>query len=88
MDEKKVGIHKISLVERQNLCVTGVMKVNSANNNCVSLKLKEGDLNVLGSNLNITVFGENSIELTGDVDSLKYSKTNKEKTNFFKRIFK
>lgn len=88
MDEQKVGIHKISLTERSNINICGVIKVLSSNPNQIVLNLKETDLVISGTNLSIENFSDGNIFLVGTVDSLKYTKTSKPKENFFKRIFK
>lgn len=84
----KIGLHKLNLVDRQTLNVTGVSKVISSNPNNICLKLKDSDLNIAGTNLNIAQFNDNSIEISGIIDTLKYSKLSSSKTGFFKRIFK
>ncbi len=88
MEEIKVGIHKLSLTERNNINVSGVVKVLSSNNNTIILKLKDTDLTLCGSNLSIENFSDGQININGTLDSLKYSKTTKLKEGFFKRIFK
>lgn len=84
----KTGLHKLNLVDRQTLNVSGVSKVISSNPNSITLKLKDTDFLINGSNLNITHFSDNSIEITGTIDSMKYSKQSQTKTNLFKRVFK
>lgn len=88
MEEIKVGIHKLSLTERNNINASGVVKVLSSNNNTIILKLKDTDLTLCGSNLSIENFSDGQININGTLDSLKYSKTTKLKEGFFKRIFK
>lgn len=88
MDEQKVKIHKISLTERNNINISGVIKVLSSSANQICLNLKETDLVLLGTNLSIESFNDGNIFIVGTLDSLKYSKTSKQKENFFKRIFK
>lgn len=84
----KTGLHKLNLVDRQTLSATGISKVNSSNPNCVSLKLKDTDLLINGTNLNIVHFNDNAIEIVGMIDTIKYSKQSQTKTGLFKRIFK
>jgi len=88
MEEQRVGIHKINLIDRNNLIITGVVKVINSNSSGVILKLKDTDLSIAGVNLTIESFSDGQISLTGTLDSLKYSKSNKIKESFFKRIFK
>lgn len=84
----KTGLHKLNLVDRQTLTISGLSKVISSNATCISVKLKDTDLIITGSNLNISHYNDNSIEITGTVDCLKYTKQSQNKTSFFKRIFK
>ena len=86
--EERVGIHKINLVDRTNIYITGVIKVLSSNNSSIILKLKESDLIINGNNLSIENFSDGNINICGTLDSLKYSKQTKIKENFLKRIFK
>ena len=86
--EEKVGIHKLNLTDRNNINISGVLKVLSSNNNGIILKLKDSNLSLSGSELSIDSFSDGQILITGTLDSLKYSKTSKIKEGFFKRIFK
>ncbi len=88
MDEQKIGSHKVFITDRENINITGVNKVVSSNQNQIVLNLKESDLIVLGTNLSIVEFNDNNIQITGTLDSLKYTKQSKNKESFFKRIFK
>lgn len=88
MEEQKVGIHKLSETERNNINISGVIKVLNSSSNQIVLKLKESNLIIGGSNLSIDSFVDGIILITGILDSLKYSKQSKGKENFLKRIFK
>ena len=88
MEEQKVGIHKLSETERNNINISGVIKVLNSSSNQIVLKLKESNLIIGGSNLSIDSFVDGIILITGILDSLKYSKQSKDKENFLKRIFK
>lgn len=88
MEENKVGIHRINLTERNNITISGVLKVLSSNNAGIILKLKESNLCIGGNELSIDSFNDGQILITGTLDSLKYSKSSKVKEGFFKRIFK
>ena len=84
----KVGLHKVNMIDRNTLNVSGVLKVLSANLNSVCLKLKDTDLIISGAELSINAFSDNNIEIVGIVDCIKYTKTSKGKEKFLKRIFK
>lgn len=88
MEENKVGIHRINLLERNNITISGVIKVLSSNNSGIILKLKDSNLSIGGSELSIDSFNDGQILITGTLDSLKYSKSSKIKEGFLKRIFK
>lgn len=88
MNENKVCLHKLNLVDRNNINLSGVLKVLNSNSNGIILKLKDTNLSLSGSNLSIESFCDNQIFITGTLDQLKYSKTSKIKEGFFKRIFK
>lgn len=87
MEEKKLS-HKLTLLERKTLNITGVEKVISSNPTCITIKLSSTDLEIHGSELAIESFVENSLEINGNIDLIKYTKTSKQKDNLFKRIFK
>ena len=86
--EEKLGLHKINITDRNNILISGVSKVVNSNENCIIVRLKECDLSILGTKLNIENFNENNISIDGVVDSIKYSKPSKEKESIIKRIFK
>jgi len=87
MEEKKL-LHKLSLLERKELTISGAEKVISSNSSCITLKLNSTDLEIHGSDLSIESFVENNIVIKGNLDNIKYTKTSKQKDNLFKRIFK
>lgn len=86
--EEKLGIQKIILIDRKSLNITKVLKVICSNNNTIILKLKDTNLEIYGTELSIDSFSDNNVNITGNIDNLKYSKKFKVKENFFKRIFK
>ena len=89
MEEKdKKLIHKLNLESRKNLEVSGVEKVISSNPSCIYVKLSETNLEVNGTELSIITFVDNKIEIKGNIDCIKYSKTSRKKDCIFKRIFK
>lgn len=88
MEEQKLGLHKINIVDRSAIVITGVKKVISSNQNTVVLKLKDSDLVLTGSNLSMENFIDNTINMTGTIDSIKYTKQSHIKESLFKRIFK
>lgn len=88
MESTNKEFHKIILTNRENLVLTNVDKVVSSNVNNICVQLKDSDLIIAGSNLCIDNFNEKTINITGIIDCLKYTKLGKKKEGFFKRIFK
>ncbi len=80
--------HNLTLINRNNLSVTGVDKVISVKPDLLQLKTTSGDMIVNGENIEVTKLDleQHTINLTGTFDSIKYSENNK--TPLFKKIFK
>lgn len=80
---------KLTLINEKNLTVTNVSKIIEAKPNLVLINLKNKELAITGSNLEIkkldTVSG--FLEVEGEVTQLKYSSI-KNPTTFLKKIFK
>ena len=79
--------HSINLENRSHAALTGVEKVVSSNENCITLLTSGGELVIFGANLKINKFDNVSGQLSfeGTVNKLQYS-AGKEK--LIKRIFK
>lgn len=78
---------KLELTARERLVITGVEEIISSTNVQVQIKTLCGSLTVTGSDLKIDnfVIGDKNLELTGNIDELKFGKTKK---SFLKRILK
>ena len=87
MEEKNL-LHKISMLDRKQLNISGVLKVLSSNPSCIVLKLSNTDIEIHGNELTLESFNENNIEIKGNIDLIKYSKNFKVKESLFKRVFK
>ncbi len=87
MDEQKPLKHTLNLIERESLTITGVVKILSSSLNQIVLKLSSTDLTIIGTNLSLENFNDNEVLIKGMIDQIKYSKSNKTKQSFFKRIF-
>lgn len=89
MDEK-IKNHKLLCLNRNELSVTGVSKVNSATEKQINLVINNEQLIIFGMNLHVNKLDieQGIVEIVGTVDSIKYSKSNAIKEGFFKRIFK
>ena len=83
--ENNITNENISLINRKNLKMTGILEIISSSENGIYLKVKDNNLTILGNNIHITKLDiENKIlEAEGVFESFKYGKS-----NIFKRIFK
>jgi len=85
----KMREHKLTLINRENLSITGLESVVSVNADMLVLKLSGEMLSITGTELHITKLDveQGMIELEGIVDSIKYS-TSQQKLSLLKRLFK
>lgn len=91
MDNNSVNLgQRLTLSNRQELCVNNVNKILSSNENTVTFSTSMGDMEVNGSKLNIVELNSSSKNLTicGTIDCVKYSKAKEQKKSLLKRIFK
>jgi len=93
MIETREKKHKIILIARNNLEVTGVLSVESFDNQEVILQTDYGLLGIRGSKLNIKNLDlENGeVLVDGDIIDISYldlSPDKAEKRGFFSRLFK
>lgn len=79
--------HSISLTNRQNITLTGVIEVVSATEAIVILKTTCGPLTITGSSLKIENLNNSTKELSlkGEATEIKYAKGKK---SFLKKMFK
>lgn len=80
--------HTLTLVNRNQLTITGVDKVVSVKPDLLQVKTSAGDMVVAGQNIEVTKLDleQHSLSLNGKFDSIKYS--NVDKTPLLKKIFK
>ena len=88
MAEQKVFPHRLSLNERKDLTVTGVMEVVSFDEEAVILKTSLGTLNVHGQQLQLKTLSTNGgqVEVSGKVDAMIYQQ-NKPEGGWLRRMF-
>jgi len=93
MDEKKVVKQKpqtVLLENREKMCVTGVIDVESFNEECVIIHTEVGGLAIHGEGLHISKLnldiGELNIE--GYICSMEYSDVQSSRGGFFSRLFR
>ena len=92
-EEKKVfkTPHNIIIESRKNVTVTGVMDIDSFDEESVILFTELGELSIRGANLHINKIDINSGDLTmeGEIESLSYSEAQPQKgTGFFSKLFR
>ncbi|MDP4095040.1 MAG: sporulation protein YabP [Bacillota bacterium] len=95
IDEKKIPKPKIQnliLENREKLSVSGVVDVESFNDECIIVDTELGLLVVRGYNLHINKLNLDSSELAveGDILSCEYSEKEgtKSRSGFFSKMFK
>lgn len=84
--------HSISIVERQNISINGVTKINSFDNEEFLLETTAGPLGIKGRELEIIKLDtyEGSIVIRGVVDGFSYleSANSKKESGMLARLFK
>lgn len=80
--------HSITLTNRKKLVMTGIVEVESSNDNCIKLSTKMGKLGIYGSDLSIEVINTDNgdFSLNGTVKKIEY-KTSGD-TGKFSSLFK
>ncbi|MFW5799791.1 MAG: YabP/YqfC family sporulation protein [Spirochaetota bacterium] len=80
-------VHTLTISKK--ITITGVINVESFDEETVLVELSDNLLTLIGNNFLIDNFSqeEGTLSLTGEVKEIKYSKT-REKIGFFKRILK
>lgn len=93
MEQKQeVGVHKLSLIGRKTLALTGVKEVVSFDAREVILDTVQGVLMLRGDEMNVTrlLVEKGEMDLEGRIDSLTYTergKGAKRSESFAKRLF-
>ena len=90
-DKKALSVpHCVSLEQRQKMVLSGVVDVDSFDEECIAVVTEIGKLTVRGENLHIgslsTDTGDMSIE--GRVDAFMYSDEAPRPSGFFTRVFR
>ena len=80
--------HSITLTNRKKLNITGVIEVESSNDNYVKLSTKMGKLTIIGSDLSIEVINTDNgdFSLSGAIRKIEYK--NSGNTGKFSSLFK
>lgn len=80
----------IILSNKKNLSVTGTNKIISLKPELIQLNTNFGGIIIIGENLELIKLDNNTTraEINGNIMGIKYINQNKEKENFFRKIFK
>lgn len=65
--------HSLSLRERTDLAVTGVLEVVSFDDSCVVLKTSLGTLAVQGQQLQLKTLEQGNVSVEGEIGALHYA---------------
>jgi sporulation protein YabP len=91
-DEKRVfkTAHNIIMESRKNLTVSGVMDVDSFDEESVIVFTEQGELTIRGHNLHINKIDVDAGDLSmeGEIDSLSYSEGQPQKGGFFAKLLR
>lgn len=90
-EKKEVKLqHNIILQNRKTLIVSGVVDVDSFDEQCVIIFTDVGELIIKGVNLHINKLSIETGELSldGEIDSLTYSNTPQQTGGFFSRLLR
>lgn len=82
--------HKVALVDRRHLEITGVEEVESFDENTISMATCQGDLVVRGEELHIETLSLDggALRVEGVVESLTYEDTPEDKGGLWSRLFR
>ena len=82
--------HNLILKERKSLNISGVLDVDSFDDNAVVAYTDLGELTIKGSNLHINKINLDSgdLELDGEVYSLEYAEDRPAERGFFSKLFR
>lgn len=93
MSEEKKNVklsHNLILKERKSLNISGVLDVDSFDDNAVVAYTDLGELTIKGSNLHISKINLDSgdLELDGEVYALEYAEDRPAEKGFFSKLFR
>ena len=91
MDKETIS-HSINIVERKNIALTGVKKIDSFNSNEFLLDSNMGYITLKGSNLEIVKLDtfQGNVSIKGTINSISYSDkyTKSKEESVFNKLFK
>ena len=82
--------HNIIMESRRSLTITGVMDIDSFDEQTVSVFTDQGELTIKGANLHINKIDVDSGDLVmeGEVDSLTYSENQPQRGGLLAKLFR
>ena len=82
--------HKITLVDRKRLEITGVIEVESFDENAIVMSTSQGDLTVRGEGLHIETLSLDggALKVDGTVESLTYEDSVDDRGSLWSRLFR
>lgn len=82
--------HNIIMENRKSLTVTGVMDIDSFDEQTVIMFTEQGELTVKGENLHINKIDVDTGDLSmeGEITSLSYSENQQQRGGFFSKLFR
>lgn len=81
-------IHNIILENKEKLSISGVDDVKSFDEMQIIAQTKMGYLVIKGTMLHVHKFNQGELNITGNINELKYAKKRINHSNFFEKIFK
>ncbi|MBO5955718.1 MAG: sporulation protein YabP [Clostridia bacterium] len=91
MDERRNDEHKLTMVGRNKMTVTGVEDVDSFDDDKIVAYTTEGVMTVKGADFRINRLSveDGGLEIEGEIDSIEYADGHKsDKGGFFSKIFR
>ena len=82
--------HKVALVDRKRLEITGVEEVESFDENSIIMSTSQGDLTVRGEGLHIETLSLDggALRVEGTVESLTYEDRIEDRGSLWSRLFR
>lgn len=86
----QMGSHKVTLLDRSRLEITGVEEVESFDEGTIIMSTNRGELTVRGQGLHIGTLSleGGALKVDGTVDSLSYEDTPEDRGGLLSRLFR
>ncbi len=86
----QMGSHKVTLLDRGRLEITGVEEVESFDEGTIIMSTNRGELTVRGQGLHIGTLSleGGALKVDGTVDSLSYEDTPEDRGGLLSRLFR